>query len=130
MNTFELLEELSKKSKDEIEYVLKELMLKEKIDFINVSNSYVECMKILKNDTMCRLIEAESCVMEGFIDKPVKERKDTPSGRRNYNHTQRCLYLLNQSNRFLMGNMNKEYNYNEKDGKEMSVYERNKELRW
>lgn len=121
METFELLEELSKKSRKEIEFALTTLMLKEKIDFVNVSNSYVACLEQIKEDRLNQIIEAETCVLESFMHKKGNKNEDDRK------HTQRCLYLLNQSRRFNMGKMNEKYEYDEELGKKMSWYERNKE---
>lgn len=121
METFELLEKLSEKSKQEIEFSLTVLMLKEKIDFVNVSNSYVACLEQIKEDRLNQIIEAETCVLESFMHKKGNKRED------NRKHTQRCLYLLNQSKRFNMGKLNEKYEYDEELGKKMSWYERNKE---
>lgn len=121
MNTFELLEELSKKTKQEIEFALVTLMIKEKIDFVNVSNSYVACLEQIKEDRLNQLIEAETCVLESFMH--TKSNKNENDNK----HTQRCLYLLNQSKRFNMSGLNGRYKYDEEFGKQMSWYERNKE---
>lgn len=121
MDTFELLEELSKKPKQEIKYALTALMLKDKIDFVDVSNSYVECLRTIKEDRLNQLIEAETCVAESFLHKKGSKNEDDKK------HTQRCLYLLNQSKRFNMSKLNEKYKYDEEFGKKMSWYERNKE---
>lgn len=121
METFELLEKLSEKSKQEIEFALTVLMLKEKIDFLDVSNSYVACLEQIKEDRLNQLIEAETCVLESFMHKKGNKREDDRK------HTQRCLYLLNQSKRFNINKLNEKYEYDEELGKKMSWYERNKE---
>lgn len=120
MNIFELLDQLSHKSKEEIEYALTTLMLSNKIDFINVSNAYVSALKYINEDKLNQLIEAETCVLENFHNKiggKSKDDKDT---------TQRCLYLLNKSKRFNMNTLNEKYKYDEEKGKKLSWYERNK----
>lgn len=121
METFELLEKLSEKSKQEIEFALTVLMLKEKIDFINVSNAYVACLEQIKEDRLNQIIEAETCVLESFHHKKDNKKENDRK------HTQRCLYLLNQSKRFNMSNLNEKYEYDEQFGKQMSWYERNKD---
>lgn len=121
METFELLEKLSDKSKQEIEFALTVLMLKEKIDFVNVSNSYVACLEQIKEDRLNQIIEAETCVFESFRHKKGNKNEDDRK------HTQRCLYFLNQSKRFNMEKLNEKYEYDEELGKKMSWYERNKE---
>lgn len=121
MKTFELLEELSKKPKQEIKYGLLALMLKHKIDFIDLNACYVEYLNAIKEDRLNQLIEAETCVLESFHYKKGNKKEYDKK------HTQRCLYLLNQSKRFNMSNLNKKYDYEEIFGKQMSWYERNKE---
>lgn len=122
MNTFELLDELIKKPKEEINYALVELLLKDKIDFIKVSNAYTSALNIIKEDRLNQLIEAETCVMLGIHHK-FGGKKETDK-----TYTQRCLYLMNKSRRFNMDNINKKYNYNEEEGKKASWYEQNKNL--
>lgn len=45
MNTYGLLEELSKKPKEEIRLCLLALMLNKKIDFLDVNQSYIELLQ-------------------------------------------------------------------------------------
>ena len=130
MNTFELLEELLKKSDVEINVGLLYLLRKKKIDFIRLSNLYTQYLEESFDDCLNKLVEAETCVMESFFDKKLasdspNELKDNKLS--NYQHTQRSLYLLNQSKRFNMKSLNKKFRYNEDIGKQMSWYERNKE---
>lgn len=121
MNTFELIEELSNKPKAEIKYALLALMLKDKIDFIELNSAYVEYLNSIKEDRLNQLIEAETCVLESFHYKKGDKTVD------DIKHTQRCLYLLNQSKRFQMDKLNEKYGYNEEEAKRYSWYERNKE---
>lgn len=121
MNTFELIEELSNKPKEEIRYALLALMLKDKIDFIDLNYSYVEYLNSIKEDRLNQLIEAETCVIESF------HRKKSNKNECDIKHTQRCLYLLNQSKRFQMDELNEKYGYNEEEARKYSWYERNKD---
>ena len=121
MDTFELLEELSKKTKYEIKYALVSLMLAGKIDFLDVNSAYIDSLKAINENNFNKLFEAESCVLESFHHKKGNKKEYDKK------HTQRCLYLLNQSKRFNMSNLNKKYEYDEEFGKKMSWYERNKE---
>ena len=114
MDVFQIIELLSKKDKDEIEYALTSLMLKDKIDFINVLNAYVKALKHRSDDRLHQLIEAETCVMEGFINN-IGGKTDADQ-----NATQRCLYLLNQSKSFNMQSLNKKFKYDEEVGKRMA----------
>lgn len=120
MNTLDLIRELSKKPKQEIQYALLSLMLEGKIDFTDLNEAYVESLNIIKEDRLNQLIEAETCVLESFMYKKGSKRE------RDMKHTQRCLYLLNQSKRFNIGDLNKKYDYNEEKAKEYSWYELNK----
>ena len=111
MNTFELLEQLSKKSKNEIEYGLLALMMRGKIDFISVQQRYVQYLEQLKERNLCEKIEAETCVMESLMygRKPKNEQEEIS--------VQRRLYLLNQSKRFQMNRLNEKFNYDEERAK-------------
>lgn len=123
LTTFELIDELIKKTKEEILYALFRLMVKEKLSFDDLNRAYVKYLEATKKDMAYQLIEAETCVMESFFDKKTKDKcKET-----DYNHTQRCLYLLNQSKRFTMGKTNEKYQYDEEFARTMSWYERVKE---
>lgn len=121
MNTYELLKELSEKPKQEIEFALTSLMLQNKINYVSVSNSYVNYLNTINEDRLNQLIEAETCVLESFHHKKDNKKENDRK------HTQRCLYLLNQSKRFNMSNLNEKYEYDEQFGKQMSWYERNKD---
>lgn len=120
MNTFELIEKLAEKPKEEIKYALLVLLLKDKIDFLDLNAAYVEYLKEIKEDRLNQIIEAESCMLESFHYKiGTKNEGDVK-------HTQRCLYLLNKSRRFQMNKLNEKYGYDEEKAKEFSWYERNK----
>lgn len=122
MYTFELVEKLLKQPKEEVMEAFLELMLKGQIDFIDLNKSYVRMLEIIRNDQNNKLFEAESCVLESFHYKKNGKKQD------DINHTQRCLYLLNQSNRFMMQSLNEKFNYDKDIGKKMSWYERNKRV--
>lgn len=120
MNVFEIIEELSKKSKDEIKYALLSLLLTDKIDFVDLSVAYVECLNRVKEDRLDQLIEAETCVCESLLyDKFPKKKAAQDS-------IQRRLYLMNQSKRFNMTSLNEKFSYDEEKAKELSWYYRNK----
>ena len=123
LTTFELIDELIKKPKEEILYALFRLMVKEKLSFDDLNRAYVKYLEATKEDMTNQLIEAETCVMESFFDKKTKDKCKEAD----YNHTQRCLYLLNQSKRFNMGKTNEKYQYDEEFAKTMSWYESEKE---
>ncbi len=111
MNTFELLEQLSKKPKNEVEYGLLVLMMQGKIDFLSVQQAYVQYLEQLKERNLCQQIEAETCVMESLMysRKPKNEQEEIS--------VQRRLYLLNQSKRFQMNRLNEKFNYDEERAK-------------
>lgn len=107
MNTFELLEQLSKKPKNEVEYGLLVLMMQGKIDFLSVQQAYVQYLEQLKERNLLQQIEAETCVMESLMysRKPKNEQEEIS--------IQRRLYLLNKSKRFQMNRLNEKFNYDE-----------------
>lgn len=119
MDTLELLNELSKKDKEEIQYALLTLMTSRKIDFITLNNAYVSFLERTKEDSLNQLVEAETCVLESLIYKNNKNESTK-------NSIQRRLFLLNQSKRFNMAEMNKKLQYDENMGKELSWYYSNK----
>ena len=91
-----------------------------KIDFLDVNSAYIDSLKAINENNFNKLFEAESCVLESFHYKKGNKKQYERM------HTQRCLYLLNQSNRFNMSDLNEKYEYDEEFGKKMSIYERNK----
>lgn len=122
--TFELIDRLVEKPKEEIRYALLRLLINGKLNFIELNKAYVDYLELDAKDKMNQLIEAETCVLESFYDKKTKDKnKET-----DYKHTQRCLYLMNQSKRFNMGKMNEKYQYDEEFARTMSWYEREKKL--
>lgn len=120
MNVFEIIEELSKKPKDEIQYALLVSLLDNKIDFLDLNQSYIECLNRIKEDKLNQLVEAETCVCESLLyDKFPKKKAAQDS-------IQRRLYLMNQSKRFNMTSLNEKFSYDEEKAKELSWYYRNK----
>ena len=123
MNTFELIEELSKKPKDEIKYALMALMVDGKLDFVDLNASYVNYLEIKKDDNENMLIESDTCVMQMMF---LAEREKKLSEIEN-NVVQRGLYRLNQSKRFNTKSLNEKLHYIGDDkAKELSWYECNK----
>ena len=120
MNVFEIIEELSKKSKDEIQYALLSSLLSDKIDFVDLSAAYVECLNHVKEDRLNQLVEAEICVCESLLYDKFPKKKAVQDS------IQRRLYLMNQSNRFNMTSLNEKFSYDEEKAKELSWYYRNK----
>ena len=129
MDTFELIDKLLQKSSEEIEYALFAVLMAGKLDFVKLSNMYVKSLEARKEDMDNKMIEAETCILEGFLYKKIKNKdKDKDKGKGNWKHTQRSLYFLNQGKRFNISSMNKEYAYDEEEAKKLSWYERNKGL--
>lgn len=118
---FGLLDELTNRSQEEIQYALLYLLIKKKVKYIDLSNAYVKSLELENEDQLNKLIEAETCVLSAFHYKMGGKKADDNKA------TQRALYLLNKSNRFNLNKFNEKYNYDEQLGKEMSWYERNKE---
>ena len=125
LNVFQLLELLSKKSKEEIEFALVALMISNKIDFINVSNSYVQTLKRINEDNSNKNIEANSSMM-GILTLMRNKKKFSEAEDR---AIQRCLYILNKSNSFNMQMLNEDLHYiGDEKAKEFSWYEENKKI--
>lgn len=110
--TIELLEELSNKPKEELEWAITSLMTQRKIDFINVQGAYVKYLEILEENNLNLIVEGESCILESLIyDKfPTKNENAEKS-------IQRRLYYLNKSKRFNMKGLNERFKYNEEVAK-------------
>ena len=127
LNVFQLLELLSKKSKGEIEWALVLLMVSNKIDFIDVSNSYVQFLKQMNEDNSNKNIEANSSIM-GILNFMRNKKKFSEAEDR---AIQRCLYILNKSNSFNMQILNKDLHYiGDEKAKEFSWYEENKKINY
>ena len=87
LDTFTLVRLLSEKSKEEIEWALVSLMISNKIDFINVSNSYVQTLKRMNEDNSNKNIEANSSMM-GILTFMRNKKKYSEAEDR---AIQRCL---------------------------------------
>ena len=127
LDTFTLVRLLSKKSKEEIEFALVALMISNKIDFVNVSNSYVQTLKRMNEDNSNKNIEANSSMM-GILTFMRNKKKFSEAEDR---AIQRCLYILNKSNSFNMQILNKDLHYiGDEKAKEFSWYEKNKKINY
>ena len=125
LDTFTLVRLLSEKSKEEIEFALMALMISNKIDFVNVSNSYVQTLKRMNEDNSNKNIEANSSIM-GILTFMRNKKKFSEAEDR---AIQRCLYILNKSNSFNMQILNKDLHYiGDEKAKEFSWYEENKKI--
>src|SRR5574344_1103182 len=107
MNTFELIDELTKKSTEEIKYALLTLMLKGKINFLDLNASYVDSLKEINDEKESLLIESDICVMQMMF---FAEKKKKLSKLEN-TIVQRGLYRINQSNRFNTKSINEKLHY-------------------
>ena len=125
LNVFQLLELLSKKSKEEIEWALVSLMISNKIDFVNVNNSYVQFLKQMNEDNSNKNIEANSSIM-GILTFMRNKKKFSEAEDR---AIQRCLYILNKSDSFNMQMLNEDLHYiGDEKAKEFSWYEKTKKI--
>lgn len=119
MTTFELIKQLANKPEKEIEYSLFALMITGKINFLSVQQAYIEYLERLKDTNLRQQIEAETCVMESLIYDKVQTKDEQAEV-----SLQRRLYLLNQSRRFQMHNLNKKFGYDEERAKSYSILNR------
>jgi len=117
MTTIELLEELSKQPKEEIEYALLSLLIKKKFDFITLNEQYVKYLEMQNNDKDLKLSDANTCTLSlllHFCKENESNRKDI--------HW--ALYNLNESKQFNMKTLNKRFNYDKEKDCEYSFYYR------
>lgn len=123
MDIIQLKEELSKKKSEEIQFLLQLLLIEGKFSFTDLTKAYVAYLEHTKEDNENKLIEAETCVLESFLYN--KDDDDEAS----HKSALRALYLLHQSKRFNgLDDWNKKYGYDEKEAKQLSWYERNKQI--
>lgn len=104
---------------EDIEYVLAKLLITEKIDYIKLSNAYMNYLKEKKHDEQNKISEASNCIFELIYDRPNKTKEDKIIN-------QRSLYFLNQNKNPQMKKYNEKYGYDEDTAKQYSWYERNK----
>ena len=125
LNVFQLLELLSKKSKEEIEWALVSLMISNKIDFVHVNNSYIQFLEQMDEDNSNKQEEANASIMGVLIHLRNKKKFSEAEDRA----IQRCLYILNKSNSFNMQILNKDLHYiGDEKAKEFSWYEKTKKI--
>lgn len=126
LNTFQLMEQLMKKSHEEVEYVILHLMLngdrKNRIDSHRILDLYMRAMEIENADRKDRLTESNSCI----LDLLLNFRKETKG---NSKSIHRALHNLNESRQFNMKNLNEKYGYDREKDKSLSWYEREKEYK-
>lgn len=105
---------------DNIRYLFFLLLCEKKVSFKELSESYVEALEFDNTDKLKQLIEAETCVLENIVCS------NKPKNQTHQNAIQRSLYLLNNSKRFQMKDLNKKFGYDEEKAKKLSWYERDK----
>ena len=117
----EIIKHIKELQPQERNILLLRLMRDKVISFFDFSNAYVKVLEIENDDNRNKLIEAETCVLEGIIadESPAKDNVRRKS-------QLRSLYLLNQSKRFNMEDTNKKLEYDEETARNYSWYERQK----
>jgi len=129
MNIFELLNELLKKTNEEIDYAILYLMIKGKLDSHRVFNLYMKCIEHNNNDLKDRLTESNTSILDLILnlEKPKSKKRLTVELADKAIH--RGLYNLNTSKQFNMQSLNEKFNYNEEEDKKLSWYWRTKNER-
>ena len=122
MNTFELLNELLKKTNEEIDYVILALMVGGKFDSHKVFDLYMKCIEYKNKDLKDQLIESNTSILDLILnlDKPKSKKKSTVELADKAIH--RGLYNLNTSRQFNMQFLNEKFDYNEDEDKKLSWY--------
>ena len=129
MNTFELLNELLKKSNEEVDYAILELMINGKLDSHRMFDLYMKCIEHNNDDLKDRLTESNTSIIDLIhnLVMPKSKKKSTIDYANKAIH--RGLYNLNSSRLFNMQSLNEKYNYNEEEDKKLSWYWRTKNER-
>lgn len=122
MTTEELLDELLKKSAEEIDYAVLQLMLKDKLNSHRVMDLYMKAIEIKNEDLKDRLTESNTNILDLILNLslPKSKKKSTVDGAKKAIH--RGLYNLNLSRQFNMQSLNDKYAYNEDEDKKLSWY--------
>jgi len=123
-----LREDIKTLSKDAQSELLYWLFLDGSIDYVEASKKYVQALESKKADAMNQIVEAETIICEDMIDREPGRRKTKSHMEWLQNHIQRALYFLNMGKRLNMDEMNKTLGYDEEKAKELSWYERNKNI--
>ena len=125
MSTLQLMNELMKKPHEEVEFVILGLMLNKdkenRIDSHKILDLYMQSIEIENEDKRKRLAESNSCI----LDLLLHFRKETGT---NSNAIHRALHNLNDSNSFNMENLNRKFGYDKERDRNLSWYERQKEI--
>lgn len=126
MDTFELLNELLKKTNEEIDYAILYLMIKGKLDSHRMFDLYMKYIEHNNNDLKDRLTESNTNILDLILnlEKPKSKKRSTVELADKAIH--RGLYNLNTSKQFNMQSLNEKFNYNEEEDKKLSWYWRTK----
>jgi len=126
MDTFELLNELLKKTNEEIDYAILYLMIKGKLDSHRMFDLYMKCIEHNNDDLKDSLTESNTSILDLILnlEKPKSKRNEDVILADKAIH--RGLYNLNTSRQFNMQSLNEKYNYNEEVDKKLSWYWRTK----
>lgn len=123
LDTYQLMEQLMRKPKDEVEYVILHLMLNpdksRRIDSHRILDLYMKSIEIRNMDMKDRLTESNSCI----LDLLLNFKKETEN---NSKSIHRALHDLNESRQFNMKSLNEKYRYDRERDKNLSWYEREK----
>lgn len=112
INTFMLIDELTKRDPEELQTAIFVLLRQGKLKYTDLSRLYVKSLEIEKEDNKTKLSEGAACVLQQICQKSNKQ--DT---------IQRSLYFLNKIAPFFnIADLNKKYNYDEKTAKQFSDY--------
>lgn len=118
-NIFKLFDELLKLPKEYIHYVLVQLMINGKIDFVTINKAYIEYLETEKDDKALKLADANTCTLS-LLTNFNKETKS------NHADIHWALYNLNKSNQFNMKSLNEKFGYDEENDCKYSFYWREK----
>lgn len=107
LSTYELVSLLLKKNKQDIKSVLISLMLEDKLDFADISSSYIEFMKMKSNKENMNCSELNACILQlmFFADKKKKLTEIENE------IVQRALYSLNKYKYFKLDYLNEKFSY-------------------
>jgi len=126
MDTFELLNELLKKTNEEIDYAILYLMIKGKLDSHRMFDLYMKCIEHNNNDLKDRLTESNTSILDLILNLAMSKSKRKSTVELANKAIHRGLYNLNTSGQFNMRSLNEKYNYNEEEDKKLSWYWRTK----
>lgn len=126
LDTYQLMEQLMRKSKDEVENVILHLMLNpdktKRIDSHRILDLYMKSIEIQNIDRKDRLTESNTCILDLLLNFKKETKNNSKS-------IHRALHNLNESRQFNMNGLNEKYGYDRERDKNLSWYEREKECK-